>query len=92
MRAVRFYKPVAPGAILVKHQIFSQDFYLEGVALLHLGDRRYRMPITAKQLPHRGSGSHSSQLLVLFLGQHGSLVLSLANSSRPIPSTSKDRK
>ena len=26
------------------------------------------------------------------LGQHGFLVLSLANSSRPIPSTSKNRK
>src|SRR5215475_15288713 len=31
------------------------------------------MPITAKQLSHRRSGSHSSQLLVLFRGQHGIL-------------------
>src|SRR5262245_36523540 len=31
------------------------------------------MPITAKQLAHRRSGSHSTQLLVLFLGQHGIL-------------------
>ena len=29
----------------------------------------------AKQLPHRRSGSHSSQLLVLFLGQHGFLAI-----------------
>src|SRR5262245_36142677 len=31
------------------------------------------MPITAKQLAHRSSGPHSSQLLVLFRGQHGIL-------------------
>src|SRR5262245_29179465 len=82
MRTARFDQPIVSGAILVKHQIFAQDSYLESVSLLHLGDRGYRMPIAAKQFAHRSSGSHSSELCILFLSQHGFLALSQILGSR----------
>jgi len=63
MRTARFYQPIVSGAVLIEHQIFSQIFTWKVLRSFILGNRRYRMPITAKQLSHRRFQVHSSQLL-----------------------------